>query len=188
MKKLQILLLFILPIMAMAQPPAPPRPPKGGMFGPGRQMKAEHQNRLQALSVAHLTKVLNLTPVEAEKFWPVYNKYNEEVRKAVMDSTQRDVLDKQQEVLNIRRKYQKDFQKILSPERAQKIYKAEMEFRNMVRKELEDRRQMDFRRRAMDSKRKEMDGKRKEMDGRRKEMDQKRTEFQEKQQETPSID
>ena len=172
MKKLYLLLLFVLPMMVMAQPPEPPHPPRGGMPGPRRQMKAEHQNRLQALSVAHLTKELQLTPAEAEKFWPVYNKYNEEVRKASMDSSKRDLLEKQQEVLNIRKKYQKDFQKILTQERTQKIFQAEMEFRNMVRKELDNRR-------------KEIDQRRREMDGRRREMDQKRKQIEQKKQDLP---
>lgn len=179
MKKLYVLLLFVLPMLVMAQPPAPPRPPKAGFPGQGRQMHAEHKNRLQALSVAHLTKELQLTPAEAEKFWPIYNKYNEEVRKAAMDSTKRDVLEKQQEVLNIRKKYQKDFQKILSPERTQKIFQAEMEFRNMVRKELESRRK------EMDARRKDMDARRRDMDGRRREMDQRRKEMEPKQQDLP---
>lgn len=172
MKKIHLFMLFILPMMAIAQPPGPPPgappPPSGpGMPKMSRKMMAEHQNRLQALSIAHLTKVLDLTTAEAEKFWPVYNKYNEEVRKAMRDSTKQDVLEKQQEVLNIRKKYQKDFQKILSAERAQKIYKAEMEFREMVRKELDERRRM-------------MDEKRAEMEGKRKKMEQKRKEFREK--------
>lgn len=159
MKKSTLLLLFILPLLAIAQPPGPPPgappPPPGAPGRPpkmGRKMMADHQNRLQALAVAHLTRVLDLTPAEAEKFWPVYNKYNEEVKKAMRDSTQKDVLEKQQGILNIRKKYQKDFQKILSPDRAQKIYKVEMEFREMVRKELEERRRMIEERRAPEQK------------------------------------
>lgn len=157
MKKLHLLLLFVLPIMAMAQPPEPPRPPKGGMARPGRQRMAEQKNRLQALSAAYLTKAIQLTPEEAEKFWPVYHKYTAEVRKTAIDSTKKDVLEKQQEVLNIRKKYQKDFQKILSPERTQKLYKAEMEFRNMVRKELYNRRKdIDPKRKAMEQRRRKI--------------------------------
>ncbi|HLG04086.1 MAG TPA: hypothetical protein VI731_10860, partial [Bacteroidia bacterium] len=38
--------------------------------------------RVQALKVAFITKHLNLTPAEAEKFWPVYNEYQDK-REAV---------------------------------------------------------------------------------------------------------
>ncbi|MEY3437041.1 MAG: hypothetical protein RL335_1497 [Bacteroidota bacterium] len=140
MQKLYLFLIFAIPTLVMAQPPHPQKGFRGGMRGENRQLNAEHKNRLQSLSVAYLTKAIQLTPEEAEKFWPVYNKYNEEVRRAAMDSTKKDVLEKQQEVLNIRKKYQKDFHKILSSERTQQLFHAEMEFRNMVKKELEERR------------------------------------------------
>lgn len=38
--------------------------------GPGRE-------KIKALKVAMITEKLNLTPDEAEKFWPVYNKHDE---------------------------------------------------------------------------------------------------------------
>lgn len=146
MKKVYLLLLIAIPLLAMAQPPVPQRGMRGGlrggmgMRGENRPINAENKNRLQALSVAFITKAVQLTPEEAEKFWPIYHKYSEDVRRATMDSTKKDVLEKQQEVLNIRKKYQKDFQKVLSPERTQKFFKAEQEFRNMVKNELEERR------------------------------------------------
>lgn len=40
-----------------------------------------HRERIRALKTAHITEGLNLTAKEAEKFWPVYNKFEEERRK-----------------------------------------------------------------------------------------------------------
>ena len=40
-----------------------------------------HRGRIRALKTAHITEGLNLTVKEAEKFWPVYNKFEEERRK-----------------------------------------------------------------------------------------------------------
>jgi hypothetical protein len=37
--------------------------------------------RIEALKIAYLTRKLNLTTEEAQKFWPVYNKYADELRK-----------------------------------------------------------------------------------------------------------
>ena len=34
-----------------------------------------HRERIKALKTAHITEGLNLTPEEAEKFWPIYNEY-----------------------------------------------------------------------------------------------------------------
>ncbi|MCF6169136.1 sensor of ECF-type sigma factor [Lutibacter sp.] len=38
---------------------------------------SQQQNRqkIKALKTAHITEALNLTPTEAEKFWPIYNMY-----------------------------------------------------------------------------------------------------------------
>src|SRR4030043_2082544 len=36
-----------------------------------------NQERLNAYKIAFFTKRLNLTPGEAEKFWPVYNEFQE---------------------------------------------------------------------------------------------------------------
>jgi exonuclease VII large subunit len=85
---------------------------------------------------------LNITPSEAEKFWPVYNKYQDEMRTAMTSSKNDDVLDRQQQMLNIRKKYKNDFSKILTLERTNKLYEAEGRFRDMVKKELQERREM----------------------------------------------
>jgi len=44
--------------------------------------------RLEAYKIAYLTKKLNLSPSEAQKFWPIYNKYQEEVKNLRVDSRQ----------------------------------------------------------------------------------------------------
>ncbi|HFS67072.1 MAG TPA: sensor of ECF-type sigma factor [Flavobacteriia bacterium] len=43
----------------------------------GQQNKKE---RIKALKTAFITEKLNLTPGEAEKFWPIYNTYSEKTR------------------------------------------------------------------------------------------------------------
>ena len=39
------------------------------------------KERIQALKVAHITNALELTQEEAIKFWPIYNKFDEENHK-----------------------------------------------------------------------------------------------------------
>ena len=39
------------------------------------------RDKIQALKRAHITNALNLTPSEAEKFWPVYNEYNQKIHR-----------------------------------------------------------------------------------------------------------
>ncbi|WP_397446167.1 sensor of ECF-type sigma factor [Polaribacter sp. R77954] len=42
------------------------------------QRGKESWEKIKALKIAYLTEQLNLTSAEAEKFWPVYNAYNQE--------------------------------------------------------------------------------------------------------------
>ena len=41
--------------------------------------------KIQAMEVAYITKELNLSPEEAQKFWPVFNQYRNEVKNSLSD-------------------------------------------------------------------------------------------------------
>lgn len=106
---------------------------------PGAQSMRE--GRLQSLEIAFLTRELALTPPEAEKFWPIYNKYTEEMRSS-MRNREMDVIDRQQQMLDVRKKYKNDFNRVLSPERTNRLFEAEVRFREMVKRELQQRREL----------------------------------------------
>src|SRR4051812_44073751 len=38
------------------------------------------RDRIEALRVAFISKRVELTPAESEKFWPVYNEYNDKIK------------------------------------------------------------------------------------------------------------
>ena len=99
--------------------------------------------RLEALKIGYLTKKLNLTPEEAERFWPVYNQYASEIKRVRQDAVLKNVpeIDVDEQVLNIRKKYNGEFVKALSPQRADQFFKAEKEFGAFVTRELMTRRQ-----------------------------------------------
>ncbi|MFY9241446.1 MAG: sensor of ECF-type sigma factor [Polaribacter sp.] len=42
------------------------------------QMNKESREKINTLKIAYLTEQLNLTSLEAEKFWPIYNAYDKE--------------------------------------------------------------------------------------------------------------
>jgi hypothetical protein len=96
--------------------------------------------RLEALKIAYLTKKLNLTTEEAQRFWPVYNQYMADLKKIRIDNSGADELEKDEKILGTRKKYQGDFSKALSPERANEFFKAEKEFNGFVARELQERR------------------------------------------------
>ena len=115
---------------------------------PQRKMMGQRQN-IEVLKVAYFTKHLSLSTEEAEKFWPLYNGYTSEVRKARGDHKE-DILAFEESVLNIRKKFKGDLKKILvTDERVNKALVAEREFMNVVRKELQQR--MEQRRKMRDS-------------------------------------
>ena len=44
------------------------------------QERKVNRGKIKALKISYLTEQLNLTPSEAEKFWPIYNIYNKKQR------------------------------------------------------------------------------------------------------------
>jgi AAA15 family ATPase/GTPase len=99
--------------------------------------------RLQAYKIAYLTKRLNLTPQEAQRFWPIYNKYQEEIRNTRINNRKQKTreIETEEQLLKIRKKYNDDFTKVLNKEKVNTLYRSEREFGSMVQKELLERRQ-----------------------------------------------
>ena len=89
----------------------------------GSQKKQEN---IEALKVAFLSKELVLTPDEAQKFWPLYDQYSKELKLLKKDNS--DVLERDEKVLNLRKKYRDPFAKILGAQRVNDMYKAESKF------------------------------------------------------------
>lgn len=98
--------------------------------------------RLQAFKIAFLTKKLNLSPEEAQRFWPIYNKYEEELRAARIENRQNKASEiiTEEKILNIRKKYNGEFTKALSNEKVNTLFRSEREFGNIVQKEFLERR------------------------------------------------
>src|SRR5260221_12101410 len=98
MKRLFLLISFVIVCgLAKAQNEQPAEPPP------------QKEQNIEALKVAFISRELNLTPEEAEKFWPVYNQYAQEFRLTSKDSP--DVLDRDEKVLNLRKRYKEQFTK-----------------------------------------------------------------------------
>ncbi|RYD81619.1 MAG: hypothetical protein EOP53_05905 [Sphingobacteriales bacterium] len=113
MKQLFTLILTLLSFGSFAQPAA----------------NANKEQKIQALYIAYISKELKLTEDEAQKFWPVHSQYDAEI-KAANNST--DELARQQAQLNIKKKYQDRFSKILGPQRTNDFYVKDGEFRKKM--------------------------------------------------------
>jgi hypothetical protein len=103
----------------------------------------EGAGRIEALKIAFLTKKLNLSTEEAQKFWPIYNSYIKEVRQTRQEARLNNTseIDKQEKMLTIRKKYNGEFTKALSTEKVNTFFRAETEFGAFLQKELMERRQ-----------------------------------------------
>ena len=104
--------------------------------------KAQDGEKLQALKIAWLTKKLDLSPEEAQRFWPVYNKYTEEIRSIRQEQKQKNTteLDVEDKILNVRKKYNGEFAKALNPEKVNTFFRSEKDFGAMIQRELQERR------------------------------------------------
>jgi len=105
--------------------------------------------KIKALQIAWLTQKLNLKPDEAQRFWPVFNQYQDELRNVRKDNKNLPQVELDQKVVDIRKKYFEEFTKVLNKERADRVFKADNEFRDVIRKEIQERRQQKLDRRGI---------------------------------------
>ena len=126
-----------------------------GYAQPGNN-KQDREKQIQAQKIAFISNVLNLSPKEAEIFWPVYNEYDakiEETRKAgrklhkelrYMDEMTDDeayskteemfALDKKENAIRI--EYLGKFAKVLNKKKAAKVFLAEERFKRELLKKI----------------------------------------------------
>lgn len=96
--------------------------------------------RVESLKIAYISGELNLDPATAEKFWPIYHQYEDELQAIIRERKRNnqdgrsveEQLDQEQKVLDLKRKYSALFSKVLSPDQLTRLYKAEKEFRQML--------------------------------------------------------
>ncbi len=119
------------------------------------------KDKIEAMKIGFLTQRLNLTPEEAQKFWPVYNRFNDEmerVRKGnraklmeeagEMDNMSdveaekalNDMIASRAAELEIIKKYTTEFKKVLPPQKVVKLFVAEQAFKRELLKKLKEQR------------------------------------------------
>lgn len=95
--------------------------------------------KVQALKIAFITQKLELTAEEAQKFWPVYGQYENELKAVLANSSNEDVIDNDERLLNVRKKYRPEFTKLLGQARMNTLFAAEKEFRRILLQRLKSR-------------------------------------------------
>lgn len=112
--------------------------------------------KIEAAKIAHITTAINLTPSQAESFWPLYNEYSKKrrelkhERKSVMRNSENLTDDKvilesftkidelRSMELNLDKAYRKKFLLIISPNQVMQLYRAEKEFYRMIMRKIHE--------------------------------------------------
>jgi methylphosphotriester-DNA--protein-cysteine methyltransferase len=113
-----------------------------------KQRHKQRQEQIQARKVGYFTAQLELTPSEAQNFWPIYNEYWEKrnalfsersnlIRKVKHDNVDdkkalqiaQRLVENLYDDVNLMREYHAKFEKILSPQKLLKYYIAEESFK-----------------------------------------------------------
>lgn len=97
------------------------------------------REKVEALKIAFITQKLQLTPDEAQKFWPVYNQYENEIRSLQLDNKNGPALENEEKLLNIRKKYSPAFEKVIGPQKLNTLFNAERDFRTLLIRRLQNR-------------------------------------------------
>ncbi len=104
---------------------------------------AQKGERIESLKIAHLSGKLNLDPKTAERFWPIYNQYEHEMQQIVLEKRRMnqndtrsadEILDQEQKAIDLKRKYNAQFIKVIDNNQLNQLYQAEKEFRQMLLK------------------------------------------------------
>ena len=122
------------------------------------------KERIESAKIGFITRELQLTPDEAKAFWPIYNAMEDEMKKAnrdplreglktvrgeggidnLSDAQARELLAEIDKVgaerEAVRRTYQKEFLKVLPPQKVLKLHVAERKFKQEVMERLRDAR------------------------------------------------
>lgn len=115
-----------------------------------QNISEEKRKKIESQKIAFITKALDLSSEEAQVFWPVYNDFSDEMktirkkrrevfskaRKNRSSLTEKEIgiiiderLKMEQETLDLKVKYNKEFQEVISNKQISALYHAEEEFK-----------------------------------------------------------
>jgi len=88
-----------------------------------------NQKKIKALYVAYVSEQLQLTPDEAQKFWPVHTQFENDIRGVNKDLPE---LQKQQAYLDVKKRYQENFSRIIGMNRCERFFRMDGEFKRKL--------------------------------------------------------
>lgn len=132
--------------------------PKHDKKGHTERFYKPGSEKFKAMKVAHITEKLNLSPSEAEKFWPVYNEYqtkketiykelktlkratkdDKEISDTEIETMLNKRVDAKQSEANLEKEYLIKFKTVLPIRKVGAFYKAEESFKRELLKKMRD--------------------------------------------------
>lgn len=111
------------------------------------QQDSERFQQIEVAKIAYITKKLDLSPQEAQKFFPLYNQYRKEVREIIhrkraengRKRSYRNELDFDADILACKKKYRQKFTTAIPASKSSRFFEVEREFREQLFKELQNR-------------------------------------------------
>lgn len=116
------------------------------------QDNSDNQDKIKSMQAVFFTEQLQLTVEEAQKFWPLYSDYRDEIKKInqQMRSLETDgSLSPEQRIskknqleeqkLNTSKKYQEQFKKVLPVAKVAQIDKVERDFKMWILSQVKQR-------------------------------------------------
>ena len=120
------------------------------LFMFSQNISDKKRKKIESQKIAFITKALDLSSEEAQVFWPVYNNFSDEMktikekrrevfskarenRSSLTEKEIGNIIDErlimEQEILDLKVKYNKEFQKVISNRQISALYHAEEEFK-----------------------------------------------------------
>ncbi|MDZ4666943.1 MAG: hypothetical protein SGJ00_03565 [bacterium] len=117
------------------------------------------RDKIEAMKIGFITQKLDLSAEEAQKFWPVYNKYSDEqensrkafrgkvmeeladvdkMSNADADKALNDMIAFRSAEVELTKKYMAEFKRVLPTQKVVKLFVAEQQFKKELLKQLKN--------------------------------------------------
>ena len=125
---------------------------------PEGKQRGDKDDKIQSMKIGFITQKLDLTPEESQKFWPVFNQFESEMKAlrenrkdgppnidAMTDKEVEKFVDdelvRRQKELDVVKKYQVQFKSVLPTRKVAKLYMVQEEFKRELIKRLQERKE-----------------------------------------------
>jgi hypothetical protein len=146
-----------------------------GMIHKGFSQGNDARQKIEAARIALITERLGLTPEQAQKFWPIYNEYDQRRRDLLreLQSARNEVdinniteeqsqnlmnlsLNIKERQIQLEKQYAQRLTNIISAQQLLSLKKAEEDFRKMILRRLEERKRQQLRREQLRNRREDI--------------------------------